>query len=159
MHPLVRLFIGALLACASVEVFAQTGQSDPQPPKPQCAGLHLPVNATLIITLKDRRKLKGKLSVARADDFEIVSKGKTQTIACANVAQAVPPLDFGHRLKHVIAVPLAITGVAISLPGLLVVAAGARGAGMIIASPGLLFLAAECKLDEDHCVYPLQILP
>jgi hypothetical protein len=151
MRLLAGLTIIAAFLLASTSARAQTsGANDQSQRAPGCAA-NLPLNANLKVTLKDGRKIKGKLLARRDDRFEISVRNQAQTVACADVSRVEKSRGFGRQLKAAVAVPVAIAGLVLALPGVLVVAAGAREAGLIIAAPGLALMVAACDLSESEC--------
>ncbi len=151
MRSLAWLTIIAAFLLASTSARAQTSGVNNQSQSAQGCVAYLPLNTNLKITLKDGRKIKGKLRARRDDQFEISARNQAQTVACADVARVEKSRGFGHKLRAAAAVPIAITGLVLALPGVLVAAAGAREAGLIIAAPGLALMVAACDLEGSEC--------
>jgi hypothetical protein len=152
MRLLTGLTIIAAFLLASTSARAQTSGVNNQSQRAQGCVAHLPLNANIKVTMKDGREIKGKLIAVRDSHFEIAHHSKTETIACAEVARVEKNRGFGRQLKAAVAVPVAIAGLVLALPGVMVAAAGAREAGIIIAAPGLALMVAACDLEGSECL-------
>lgn len=148
MQPLIYACALALLLCLSTEAAAQPSPNNTTAPQSQCVGLYLPLNAKVTVTLKTKRKLKGKLAAIRPDEFELAQGSQIQTIACADASKVERQRGFVRQLKYTFGASLAAAGLAIALPGLIVVKVGAEDVGLVIASPGLLLFAGGLDLAE-----------
>ena len=152
MRLLAGLTVIAAFLLASTSARAQTSGVTNQSQRAQGCVAHLPLNADIEVTMKDGRKFKGKLIAARDSHLEIAHHNKTETMTCAEVARVEKNRGFGHQLKAAVAVPVAIAGLVLALPGVMVAAAGAREAGIIIAAPGLALMVAACDLEGSECL-------
>ncbi|MGE0132536.1 MAG: hypothetical protein AB7U82_31010 [Blastocatellales bacterium] len=156
-----------LLACLTVATAfllvpawarAHTSGSNSQSQGASCAIVNLPLNTGVKVTLKDGRKIKGKLLARHNDQFEISVGVKVQTIACSAVTRIEKNRGFGRRLRVVAAIPVMLAGVVIALPGLIVAKAGAKDAGLIIAAPGLAIVVGGYILSGDDDPMPWILL-
>ncbi len=152
MRLLAGLTIIAAFLLASTSARAQTSGANNQSQSAQSCAAYFPLNTNLKITLKDGRKIEGKLLARRDDQFEISARNQARTVACAEVARVEKSRGFGHKLRAAAAIPVAIAGLVLALPGVMIAAAGAREAGIIIAAPGLALLVAACALEGSECL-------
>jgi len=149
MRLLAGLTVIAVFLLAPTLTRAQTSGVNDQSQRAQGCAAYLPLNTNIKITLKDGRKIKGKLLAQRDDQFEISVRNQAQTVACADVARVEKSHGFGHRLRVAAAVPVMLTGIVVALPGLILIKAGARDAGLIIAAPGLALIVAGAALGDS----------
>ncbi|MGH9833189.1 MAG: hypothetical protein ACREBD_13420 [Blastocatellia bacterium] len=137
MRLLAGLTIIATFLLASTSARAQTSGVNDQSQRAQGCAAYLPLNTNLKITLKDGRKIKGRLLARRDDQFEISVRNQAQTVTCADVARVEKSRGFGHRLRVAAGNTVIVAGIVVAMPGLLIAWAGAEDVGLIIATPGL----------------------
>jgi len=158
MRLLAWLTVAAALLLVPTWARAQASGANASPQGSQCLAGYPPLNAAVKVTMKDGRRIKGKLLARHNDQFEIFAGKKVETVACADVARIEKSRGFGRRLRVAAAIPVILAGIVIGLPGLIVAKAGARDVGLIIAAPGLALVIGGYILSGDDDSTPLVLL-
>jgi small nuclear ribonucleoprotein (snRNP)-like protein len=143
MRLLAWLIIVVAFLLTPALAHAQTSNVSSQSQPAYCrAAFYFNLNTHVKVTLKNGRKIKGKLIACRDDQFDLKSGNKTETIASTNISRVEQAYRFGRQLKYFAGVTLAIAGTVVASPGLIIAKAGAEDVGLIIAAPGLAIFAA-----------------